>query len=128
MTEDQVRTEIERLITEAGSLRALARRWKITPSYLSDLRTGRRAPGPQVLRPLGLTRVVTVRYEPARFTIGDRVVVTVVGLRIAAKRKAFASIGVVVDVRYPRRRDEQVYVRRAGGPSEWWPAKAWARA
>lgn len=64
MTEDQVRALIERLILEAGSLRALARRWKITPAYLSDLRRGRRAPGPHVLRPLGLKRVVTITYEP----------------------------------------------------------------
>ena len=126
MTEDQVRTEIERLIAEAGSLRALARRWKITPSYLSDLRTGRRAPGPQVLGPLGLTRVVTVRYESARLTIGDRVTITVAGLRLAAERKVFASFGVVSDVRYPMR-NEQVYVRRDGATSEWWPARAWGR-
>ena len=64
MTEEQVRAQVERLIQEAGSLRALARRWKITPSYLSDLRfrpSGRRTCGPGARRPV---RIVTVRYEP----------------------------------------------------------------
>jgi hypothetical protein len=68
MTEDDVVNLIRRNIQRAGSLRALAREWKITPSYLSDLTNGRRAPGPAVLVPLGLEeiRIITYRKRDAK--------------------------------------------------------------
>ena len=60
---------IEREIKSAGGVRALARHWGISPSYVSDLRLGRRGPGPKVLRRLRLhreeTRVVTYIHAPA---------------------------------------------------------------
>jgi hypothetical protein len=59
-TEAQVREQVEAEVLRLGSLRALARQWGMSPSYLSDFLNGRRGPGPQILRPLGL--VVTVRY------------------------------------------------------------------
>jgi hypothetical protein len=64
MTEDQVRAKVEAEVGRAGSLRALAREWRISPSYLSDFLNGRRGPGPQVLSPLGLVQEVSVRYIP----------------------------------------------------------------
>ena len=53
-------------IAEAGSLRALAREWGVSPAYLSDLTNGRRGPGPKILGPLGLVREKIVRYVPAK--------------------------------------------------------------
>lgn len=43
------------------SQKALAEELGITPSYLCDVLQRRRDPGPQVLRALGLERVVTYR-------------------------------------------------------------------
>jgi transcriptional regulator with XRE-family HTH domain len=68
MTEDEVRKRVEALVVEAGSLRELARRWDVSPSYLSDFLNGRRGPGPQILGPLGLVADVVVRYVPGKTT------------------------------------------------------------
>jgi hypothetical protein len=46
---------VEAAIARAGSVRALARRWKVSAAYLSDIRHGRRAPGVKVLRRIGIT-------------------------------------------------------------------------
>lgn len=62
LTEDQVRRKVESEMIKAGSIRALAREWRISASYLCDFLNGRRGPGPQILRPLGLIQVVEVRY------------------------------------------------------------------
>lgn len=43
------------------SQKALAAELGITPSYLCDVLQGRREPGPQVLRALGLERVISYR-------------------------------------------------------------------
>jgi hypothetical protein len=51
-------------VAEAGSMRALARKWGVTPSYVSDLLGGRRSPGPMILNPLGLKRIDIVDYLP----------------------------------------------------------------
>lgn len=40
---------------KAGSLRALARQWKVSAAYLSDVKNRRRAPGPSILKHLGYT-------------------------------------------------------------------------
>jgi len=64
MDETKVIEHIVRAVNEAGSIRAVARDWGVSPSYLCDLLAGRRAPGPAILGPLGLRRVVTVTYEP----------------------------------------------------------------
>lgn len=54
---------------EGGSLREYAASIKCSPSYLSDILHGRRAPGPKVLKALGLDRgietVVTYRKKRA---------------------------------------------------------------
>ena len=62
LTEDDVRAIVEPLIVKAGSMRALAKEWNMSPAYLGDFLNGRRGPGPQILKPLGLVQVVTVRY------------------------------------------------------------------
>lgn len=66
MTEEQVRAKVEAIVVKAGSMRAVAREWKVSPAYLSDFLNGRRGPGPQILAPVGLVPVVTVRYVPGK--------------------------------------------------------------
>ncbi len=70
MTESEVVALVRIAIAKAGSIRALGRQWGVTPSYLCDLRDGRRAPGPKILDQLGLKRVKVVTYEPKK--IGGR--------------------------------------------------------
>jgi lambda repressor-like predicted transcriptional regulator len=64
MTEAEVRVIVGAAIHKAGSLRALAKEWGVSPPMLSDVMTGRRGPGPKILNHLKLVRVVTVTYEP----------------------------------------------------------------
>jgi hypothetical protein len=65
MNESQVVDKVRKEIERAGSLRALAREWGVSPCYLSDLMNGRRGPGPSILGPLGLVRVQRITFEPA---------------------------------------------------------------
>lgn len=58
-----VRTMIQAAINDAGGVRALARQWGLTPSYITDLRLGRRAPSEEVCRRVCVRKVVEVRYE-----------------------------------------------------------------
>ena len=62
LTESDIRAQVEALVVKAGSMRALAKEWNMSPAYLGDFLNGRRGPGPQILAPLGLVQVVTVRY------------------------------------------------------------------
>lgn len=64
MNADEMRALVVRRIEAAPSLRKLAASWGVSPSYLVDLRLGRRDPGPAILKHFGLRRVVTVTYEP----------------------------------------------------------------
>lgn len=64
LTEADVREQVEALVVKAGSMRALAREWEMSPAYLGDFLNGRRAPGPQILKPLGLVQETTIRYVP----------------------------------------------------------------
>lgn len=64
MTEAQVRERIETEVRRAGTARALAHQWGVAEAYLSDVRAGRRPPGPKITAGLGL-RVAGVRYERA---------------------------------------------------------------
>jgi hypothetical protein len=52
-TDDDLRRELERLITERGSLRALARELGLSPTFLSIVRLGRVPPGPRLADALG---------------------------------------------------------------------------
>lgn len=63
MTEKDIIILIQHQVKRAGSMRALARDWNITVSYVSDLLNGRRAPGPKVLGPLGIEVVKTTTYR-----------------------------------------------------------------
>lgn len=56
---------LEQAITDAGGVRALGRRWQISAAHLSNVRIGKRLPGPRVLAKLGLRRLVArrARYE-----------------------------------------------------------------
>lgn len=63
MNESDIRRLVAISIKRAGSLRSLAREWKISPAMLSDVMTGRRGPGPKVLDHFGLKRVVIVTYQ-----------------------------------------------------------------
>ena len=67
ITRFQLLDVLRREITRDGSLRATARRLKITPAYLSDVMRGRRDPGPKVLEPLGYFRepLPALRYRKA---------------------------------------------------------------
>ena len=60
MDTHQIRHEIERAAVMAGTQKELARKWRISPQYLSDVLAGRRKPGPKILRRLGLR----VDYAP----------------------------------------------------------------
>jgi len=62
MTEDQVIATIRVFMDRAGSLRSLAKAWAVSPSHLSDVMNGRRAPGDAILRHLGLSRRTIVTY------------------------------------------------------------------
>ncbi len=53
---------LERAVRKAGSARAWAVQAGVSEAYVSDVRLGRRDPGPAVLAALGLERVV--RYRP----------------------------------------------------------------
>lgn len=54
---------LERAVRKAGSAKAWAEGAGVSEQYVSDVRLGRRDPGPAVLAALGLERVV--RYRPA---------------------------------------------------------------
>lgn len=54
---------LERAIKKEGSTKAWARRAGLSRQYVSDVRSGKRAPGPGMLLALGLVRVVS--YEPS---------------------------------------------------------------
>jgi hypothetical protein len=59
MTKAQVLDRIEAAIKSAGSAQALADDWKVSASYLSDVRAGKRQPGPSILSKMGLTATPT---------------------------------------------------------------------
>lgn len=58
ITRDDLAVRIRAAVKAAGSQRALARQWEISPSYLTDLLRGLREPGPKILEVLGVERVV----------------------------------------------------------------------
>jgi hypothetical protein len=63
MTKAQVLDKIEAAIRDAGSAQALALAWDIAPSYLSDVRAGKREIGPAILGKMGLS--ATTVYSAA---------------------------------------------------------------
>ncbi len=62
MTEADVRALIQ-AARETEGVRPLARRLGVSPSYVSDVCNGRRAPGPPFCKALGITRRKICVYE-----------------------------------------------------------------
>lgn len=58
LTEADVRVRILSLAAAMGGVRKLAIRLGVSPSYVSDVCNGRRAPGPPFLKELGLKKLV----------------------------------------------------------------------
>lgn len=54
MTLNEFRSYFKRRIDRAGGVRRLAQQLGVSSAYVSDVRHGRRDPGPSILRPLGL--------------------------------------------------------------------------
>lgn len=63
MTEQELVTEIDIAVQGSGGISSLARLWKISPSYLSDILNKRRRAGKKVLKEMGLKRITTVQTE-----------------------------------------------------------------
>jgi hypothetical protein len=61
-TEPEIRVELTRLRDEVGGVRSLAERIGVSPGYVCDVLLGRRAPGPDFLKVLGIRKEVIVRY------------------------------------------------------------------
>lgn len=58
---DDVLAALRASILEAGTAKAWATAHGVVPSYVSDILHGNREPGPSILGPLGLEKVVTYR-------------------------------------------------------------------
>ena len=54
MTIDDVRAMLRKSCDQAGTLRAWAKVHGLSPAYVSDVVRGNRAPGPSILKALGL--------------------------------------------------------------------------
>ena len=60
---DDIHRMIQDEADDAGGLRALGRKWKLSAAYLSDILRHRRNPGPSVLSRFGLVALRTVTTE-----------------------------------------------------------------
>ncbi len=56
VNEKDIRDELRSLVAALGSRTATARRLRISRPYLTDVLNGNRAPGPKILRALGLKK------------------------------------------------------------------------
>lgn len=65
MTVEEVRERLRARIDKAGGHTAFARENRVSPVYVHDALAGRRAPGPAILRALGLTKTTSVEYREA---------------------------------------------------------------
>ena len=57
MTRAEVLAELDLRLMEFESHKTAAKKWHLSPQYLSDVLNGRRAPGQKLLRALKLRRV-----------------------------------------------------------------------
>lgn len=64
MTEQEALCVLAAQIEQCGSAQAWAKKHGVSPSYVSDVRMGRRDMGEKMLSALGLERVVTYRVVP----------------------------------------------------------------
>lgn len=62
MDRDDVINKIHEALTEFDSQKTAAKKWHLSPSYLTDVLRGRRKPGQKILRVVGLQRIEA--YEP----------------------------------------------------------------
>lgn len=62
MTADEVRDKLRAACQEAGGQTAWARQVELGSAYVSDVLSGRREPGPAILKALSLARAVD--YQP----------------------------------------------------------------
>ena len=67
MTLKEFHREFERQIREAGGVRRLAQRLRVSPAYVSDIRLGKRDPGPSILNAMGykMERRVVRTFSPS---------------------------------------------------------------
>jgi AraC-like DNA-binding protein len=63
ITDDEARALLRTAIAEAGTLREWAEQHGISPSYVSEVLTGKQAPGVKLQRALGLIRRVVYARE-----------------------------------------------------------------
>jgi hypothetical protein len=59
-TATQMLAKVEAAVKAAGTAKALAEEWRVSQAYLSDVRAGKREPGPAILDRLGLS--ATTQY------------------------------------------------------------------
>lgn len=60
MTEDELLKEIRIQVAEHETYRTLAKKWKVSKSYLWDIVHGRRRAGKKILRAMGMRRQTEV--------------------------------------------------------------------
>jgi len=65
MDTKRIRDEIRNRLLSYETQKQMARDWRISPQYLSDLLKGRRKPGPKILKRLGL-KMEAVPVQPER--------------------------------------------------------------
>lgn len=60
MTEQEFINYLKRMAARAGSQRKVAHELGVSAAYFGDVISGKRAPGPKILEPLGLERRVVI--------------------------------------------------------------------
>jgi hypothetical protein len=69
MSDQKMLALLAAAIEDAGGVRAFARRHKLSPAYVSDVRLGKRGIGPRIAEALGfrvkITRIVKREYVRA---------------------------------------------------------------
>lgn len=58
MDGEAIKKRVRAEVARAGSMAALAREWGVSSAHIHDILSGKRGPGPAILEPLGLEKVV----------------------------------------------------------------------
>jgi len=66
MTESQIREVVRKEVERIGSIRAAAKKWRISHGHLADFLRGERKPYPAVIGPLGYVRETVTTYRKKR--------------------------------------------------------------
>ncbi len=64
MTQHEVIKLLRDEVRRARSQVELAKRWGISSAYISSVLNYRLPPGPMIIGPLGLEKVITIDYRP----------------------------------------------------------------